>query len=172
MCSTEEKVVEKSVEGNWRLMVWQVFKDDRISEVDKLKTFRQIRSLGVLPPEATFFLIDMIITWEHEARRGAAGLDRIENELGAIEDRHGEASKRYQALERKWEAVNRKLAIKAYEEFGEPEMARLLAEDEPKFDSLIAAGRDYFHRVYNPEWATEATDCRAEARRRASRGEV
>jgi hypothetical protein len=100
------------------------------------------------------------------------GLDRIENELGAIEDRHGEASKRYQALERKWEAVNRKLAIKAYEEFGEPEMARLLAEDEPKFDSLIAAGRDYFHRVYNPEWATEATDCRAEARRRASRGEV
>jgi hypothetical protein len=50
-------------------------------------------------------------------------------------------------------------------------MARLHAEDEAKSDSLFQAGRDYFFRVYNPEWTTEATDRRAEARRRASRGE-
>ncbi len=184
MCGPEQ-VTEKSVEEHirfvawsdqvevqFRSLAWSVLEDDRVSDKEKLEVFRHVRSLGVLPPEATFFLIGRVILAEHEDRRGPQGLDEIEKEMTHAEDHHGVLSKKFRALERKWEVLNRKLELKAYQDFGEPEMARLFAKDEAKFDSLNTAGEDYFCRVYDPENTSEARARRREARQQAPRAEV
>ncbi len=162
------------VEGHFRFLAWSVFTDDRISDEEKLETYRHIRSLGVLPEEATFFLIQFPISCGHEDRvHEDAEIIRIEKEMGAIEERYNvdgdRVPKKYRALENRWEARARVLMTEALRREGEEEMARLLEKDEARFDGLVNAGRDYFHRVYDSEQIPEAIDRRVEAGRRASR---
>jgi hypothetical protein len=133
MHSTAENVAEKSVEGNWRLMAWWVWKDDRISSEEKLKTFRQIRGLGVLPQEATIFLIGWIISHEYEGLwERDAEINRLEDEIKVIEDRHhvetfpvGVGPKKYCAIQKKLAALRAKIAVETLQALGEAEMARL-----------------------------------------------
>ncbi len=193
MHGTAAKVTEKSVEehrrfvawsdlveGHFRFLAWSVFTDDRISREEKLETFRRIRSLGVLPEEATFFLIEFLISSDHEDRIPEdAEIIRIEQEMTAIEEPHGggllnpgKGPKRYHALHKRWNARAKVLLTAALRREGEEDMARLHEEDGAKYDGLITAGRDYFNRVYNPERTSEAEARRVEAGQRALRGEV
>jgi len=179
MQGAAERITEKSVEGHWRFLAWSVLGDDRITHEEKLKTFRHIRSLGVLPEEATFFLIESLISTDHEERRhDDAEMIQIEKEMTVIEERFfgipdpGRGPKRYRLLEKRWEARNKVLLTEAFRRQGEEDMARLHEEDEVRFDGLSREGGDYFYRVYKPEWTSEAAARRVEAGQRALRAEA
>src|SRR3990172_7606374 len=98
--------------AGWKRAAWLVSKCDKMSRKTKLAFYRELRSLGVLVPEAMQFLISWEIDRDFEKRfERSPDSVRIIAELRKIEDRHGDeianigakAPKRYKDLNARWE---------------------------------------------------------------------
>jgi hypothetical protein len=172
---------EDAKTAGWKAAAWLIFKSVEINKKTKLAFYRELRSLGVLPEEATFFLIGWHLTKDVSDRYDAhPEIRRVQEEMDAIEIRHnrgdcdscwlpGEGPKRYQMLNKKWERLVRELNADALRKTGEREMADLYLADQEKTDKMHRAGRDYFFLEFQPEWSFKEMDKRSRAIREERR---
>ena len=161
--------------AGWKRAAWLVSKCDKMSRKTKLAFYRELRSLGVLPEEATFFLIGWEIckVWEHRFDKNPAVIRLFEESIG-IERRHGMADgwpegkgpKRHQAIDRKLAKMRADNRVDTLRKFGEHEMADLCFSDHEKFSKTFRAGRDYFYREFRPEWSDKEMEKRIRAIRK------
>jgi hypothetical protein len=170
--------MSETKEAGWKAAAWLVHQSKGFSKKTKLSFFRELRSLGVLPEEATFFLIDWDVTKDVPDRYDShPGICRVQEEMDAIEERHfrgrtdscflpGKAPKRYQILNVKWERLVRELHADVLRKAGEHEMADLYLKDRGMHEKTYIAGRDYFHAEFAPEWTSKAMEKRSRAIRK------
>jgi hypothetical protein len=124
------------------------------TEEERLAVYQTIRDSGLLPEEAGFFLVsfqtDDIATRDAEEK-----LREYEDRLEAIQEAYrfdegevwssGTAPEGYENIQREYYQAWDELFAKKLEDFGEPEMARLLRTDQGRFEQLTEKGRRYFH---------------------------
>lgn len=108
------------------------------SKEERLTAYKAVRDAGVIPEEATFFLIAYTIEWIAQ--------DRI---MADFRRRMDDASRAKTMRERDdlirtppdWEA---KQIIQTFREFGETAMADLYEYDRQEFERLKETGRRFF----------------------------
>ncbi len=159
-------------ESEWKAAAWLVQRCGKMSGKAKLVFSRELRSMGVLPQDATIWLIGWEIISKFEDRFGKDSKSvRILAEMTAIERQHdreggwpiGKGPKRYQAIVKEWDILRKESCEAAIRKAGENEMADLYRRNREWFEKTMQAGRDYFSREFRPEMTNEAADKRLAA---------
>jgi hypothetical protein len=117
---------------------------------ERLALYQRLRASGILPEEATFFLVAW--TLETLARERAAELleAQYDPRFARLEKKYGEeldgadVPDEYRALHIEFNQAVQSLLVATFQAFGEGRMARLLRQQPPEFDRLYNAGYEYF----------------------------
>ena len=123
------------------------------SDEERLAVYQAIRHSGTLPDEASFFLVSTLI--DNIATRDATdALHDYEERLKVIEKQYrlgdggiwpsGAAPAGYDELRQQYYRAWGEVFARKLEQCGERAMARLFRDDEPRFNQLTDAGREYF----------------------------
>ena len=154
---------ENEKTAGWKRAAWLVNRCNEMSRKTKLAFYRELRSLGVLPKEATFWLIEWEILIPAESRFDKTPESRrLLTEIGNIEDLHshgnpdftwppGKGPKRYRAINARWEKLRHEYIADALRNAGEKEMAEFYLADPDAFNKTSVKGREYFWREFTPK---------------------
>ena len=132
---------------------WQLLGPDA-TEAQRLAVYQAIRDDGVLPDDASFYLV----SWQIDALTcliAEAELGEMDDELSAIQAAHGlgedefwepgEAPEEYEQLHRRYMQTWGRLFVEQLRRHGEPEMAELFLTDPVGFQQRSERGREYFY---------------------------
>ncbi len=125
------------------------------SSEERLALYKTIRGAGILPNEASFYIVAQLIILIAEDRlMDDQAIDEISNRIKAVRKAHGlegdqywpmgEGPKEYRALSAEWDRAADLVTAAAFREYGEPEMADLFENNPEKFNLLYEAGKDLF----------------------------
>lgn len=157
-------MARKLTTAEWKAAAWAVNKSKAIDDQSRLAFFKELRSLDVLPEEATFFLIEWEVVLIYEPRyERDREVRKLLNAMWDIENQHGmdegwapgEGPKKYQVLCRKYEDRKDQIRVRVFREIGEPGMADLYLTDKKRFKELSCAGHEYFYRDFDFDFSVE-----------------
>lgn len=142
---------------------WMVL-GSQSSEEDRLKVYQAVRDSGVLPDEASFFLI----AWQVEllaALRAETALHPLDLRIQACDPESGlrgdpeeqpeVAAPEYNRLMEQYFAARDQIFIETLLQYGEHEISLLFQEDRKAFEDRNEAGRAYFRKTPEPRWVSE-----------------
>jgi len=157
-------MARKLTTAEWKAAAWAVNKSKAIDDQSRLAFFKELRSLDVLPEEATFFLIEWeaVLIYEPRYERDRE-IRKLLSGMWDIEEKHredegwpdGEGPKAYQALSRKVDNRKSQIIARVFREIGEPGMADLYLADKRRFKELSRAGHEYFFRDFDFDFSVE-----------------
>lgn len=132
---------------------WRALGPDA-TEAQRLAVYQAIRDDGVLPDDASFYLV----SWQIDALTSLLAeeaLSAMDDELSAIQAAHGldagdfwepgEAPEEYEQLHRRYMEAWDQLFVEQLRLHGEQEMAELFLTDPVGFQQRSERGREYFY---------------------------
>ena len=146
LAKIESLAIGSQLQAGWRQKLTRL--KDRVgstaplpSKEERLTVYQSVRDAGVIPEEATFFLIAYTIEWIAEDRlnedfqRRMKEAEKASNmeEFNRLSDSGNEENLREAIIEQ------------TFRKHGEDRMADLFVHDREKFNNIREAGRQYFY---------------------------
>ena len=142
-------------QATWEDQLMWLQESRQITRKERLAAYKTVRDAGILPNEASFYIVARLIILIAEDRlMDDQAIDEIGNRIKAVRKVHGlkgdqywpmgEGPKEYRALSAEWDRAADRVTAAAFREYGEPEMADLFENNREKFNLLYEAGKDLF----------------------------